>query len=193
MGYAGGAATNPSYHNLGDHSEAVQIVFDPSRISYGTLLDIFWKSHDPTRDSWSRQYRAAVFYHDEKQKGLAVATRYKLASTLKERIVTSIEPYKGFHIAEDYHQKHSLSLYPEVMKELREIYPDFRSLVDSTAAARVNGYLGGHGSCDSVKSELDGFGLSQRTKEIVASVVCRRSVSVTYPVRQISAHIQAVE
>jgi peptide-methionine (S)-S-oxide reductase len=93
--------------------------------------------------------------------------------------VSSIDPYNGFHIGEDYHQKHSLRLHPGVMKELRETYPDFKSLIDSTAAARINGYLGGYGSSDSVKRELDGLGLSQRTKEIVASVVCGCSVSVT--------------
>jgi peptide-methionine (S)-S-oxide reductase len=138
------------------------------------LLDVFWKSHDPTRDSWSRQYRGAIFYHSEEQKSLAVESRDRVAADTKGRIVTAIEPHSGFHIAEDYHQKHSLRLYPDVMNELREAYPDIGTLINSTAAARLNGYLGGYGSCDSLKAEIDGLGLSQKVREIVTSVVCSR-------------------
>ena len=173
---------NPTYHNLGDHSEAVQVDFDPSRISYRALLDIFWGAHDPARDSWSRQYRAAVFYHNDEQRRLAIETRDRLASEMRGGIATSIEPYSGFYIAEDYHQKHSLRSYPEIMADMKAIYPDMKGLIDSTAAARINGYLGGYGSCESLKKEIGGFGLSGRTKEVVTSVVCGRKASVTCPV-----------
>jgi methionine-S-sulfoxide reductase len=183
VGYAGGTTKNPAYHDLGDHSEAVQIDFDPSRISYRELLSIFWKSHDPERGSWSSQYRAAIFYHNEEQRKLAVETRDHLACETKGRIATSIEPYSGFHIAEDYHQKHSLRLFPEIMMEFRVIYPDMKSLIDSTAVARVNGYLGGYGSCDSLQEEIKGFGLSPRVRETLTSVVCARKASVACPVR----------
>ena len=183
MGYAGGTTANPSYHDLGDHSESVQVDFDPSRISYKELLDIFWKSHDPTRGSWSRQYRAAIFYHNEKQKKVGMETRDHLASEIKEKIATSIEPYSGFSVAEDYHQKHSLRSYPEVSKEFKAIYPDLKSLINSTAVTRVNAYLGGYGSCDSLRKEMDGFGLSQRAKKTLTSVVCGRKASITCPVR----------
>ncbi len=172
---------NPSYHNLGDHSESVQIDFDPSRISYRELLDIFWKSHDPTRNSWSRQYRAAIFYHNEGQRILAIETGDHIASGTNGKLATAIEPYSGFHIAEDYHQKHSLRLYPEIMKEFTALYPDVRSLINSTAVARVNGYLGGYGSCDSLKKEMLGFGLSRRAGELLTSVVCAHRASITCP------------
>lgn len=175
MGYAGGTTKNPGYYNLGDYSEAVEIDFDPSRISYRELLDIFWKSHDPARSSWSRQYRAAVFYHNEEQKRIATETRDRVASETKGRIFTAIESYSGFYIAEDYHQKHSLRLYHGIMRELSATYPDMKDLVDSTAAARINGYLGGYGSCDSLKKEIEGFGLSRSARETLTSVVCGRS------------------
>jgi peptide-methionine (S)-S-oxide reductase len=182
VGYAGGTSKNPRYRDLGDHSEAVQIDFDPSRISYRELLDIFWKGHDPTRTSWSRQYRAAIFYHNEEQRNLATATRDHLASETRERIATAIEPYSGFSLAEDYHQKHSLRSFPEIMKEFTAIYPDMKSLINSMAVSRVNGYLGGYGSCDSLKEELAEFGLSHRAREILTSVVCGRKASITCPV-----------
>jgi methionine-S-sulfoxide reductase len=183
VGYAGGTTTDPDYHDLGDHSEAVQIDFDPSRISYRKLLDIFWKSHDPTRGSWSRQYRQAIFYHSELQRKVAIETRDKLASATKGKIATAIEPYSGFYIAEDYHQKHSLRSYPEIMREFGAMFPDTKSLINSTAVTRVNGYLGGYGSCDSLKEEIESFGLSQRAKETLKSVVCGRKASITCPVR----------
>lgn len=183
MGYAGGTTKNPSYHDLGDHSESIQIDFDPSRISYKQLLDIFWKSHDPTRNSWSRQYRAAVFYHNEKQRILALETRDRLASKTKVKVTTAIEPYSGFHIAEDYHQKHSLRLYPEIMKEFSTIYPDAKSLINSTAMTRVNGYIGGYGSCESLNKEIKGFGLSRRAGEVLTSVVCGHKASIACPAR----------
>ena len=183
VGYAGGTIRNPSYHDLGDHSETVEIDFDPSRISYEGLLDIFWRSHDPARDSWSRQYRAAIFYHNEEQRKLAEETKDRLAAATKHRIVTAIEPYSGFYIAEDYHQKHSLRLFSEVMTEFRVMYPDMKSLIDSTAVSRVNGYLGGYGSCESLKEEVEGFGLSPKAREELISVVCARKSSVTCPVR----------
>jgi len=183
VGYAGGTTRNPSYHDLGDHSESIQIDFDPSRISYRELLEIFWKSHDPTRGSWSRQYRQAIFYHNELQRKVAMESRNKLASETKERIATEIEPYAGFYLAEDYHQKHSLRAYPEIMRGFGAMFPDVKSLINSTAVTRVNGYLGGNGSCDSLKAEIESFGLSKRAKETLTSVVCGRKTAIACPVR----------
>jgi peptide-methionine (S)-S-oxide reductase len=183
VGYAGGTTKGPTYHDLGDHSEAVQIDFDPSRMSYRELLEIFWKSHDPTRGSWSRQYRQAIFYHNELQRKAAIETRDRLASETKRRIATEIEPYSGFHLAEDYHQKHSLRAYPEIMREFGPMFPDMKRLINSTAVTRVNGYLGGYGSCDSLKAEIEGLGLSQRANETLTSVVCGRKAAISCPVR----------
>jgi peptide-methionine (S)-S-oxide reductase len=181
VGYAGGTKANPDYHNLGDHSETIQIDFDPSRISYRELLDIFWKSHEPTRGSLSPQYRHAVFYHSDMQRTSAMETRDKLASKKKERIITTIEPYSGFYLAEDYHQKHSLRSHPEIMEEFRAMFPDLKRLINSTAVTRVNGYLGGYGSCDSLKAEIESFGLSRKAKGTLASVVCGGKTSITCP------------
>ena len=181
VGYAGGSTTNPTYYNLGDHSEAIQIDFDPSRISYRELLNVFWKGHDPTSGSWSRQYRQAIFYHNEQQRKVAMETRDKLASETSRRITTAIEPYSGFYLAEDYHQKHSLRSYPEIMAEFRAIFPDIKSLLNSTAVTRVNGYLGGNGSCGSLKKEIESFGLSLRAKATLTSAVCGHKTSTSCP------------
>ena len=183
VGYAGGTTKNPSYHDLGDHSEAIQIDFDPSRISYRELLNIFWKSHDPTSGSWSRQYRQAIFYHNEQQRSVAMETKDQLASETKVRITTAIEPYSRFYLAEDYHQKHSLRSYPEIMEGFRAMFPDLKSLINSTAVTRVNGYLGGNGSCGSLKEEIESFGLSHKAKETLTSAVCGRKASISCPLQ----------
>jgi len=183
VGYAGGTTKNPSYHNLGDYSETVQIDFNPSLVSYRELLDIFWKSHSATSGSGSRQYRAAVFYHNEEQRKLAEESRDYLASETGRRIVTAIEPYSGFNMAEDYHQKHSLQLFPELMEELKAINPDMKNFLNSVAVTRINGYLGGYGTCDALQTEIEGFGLSRKARERLISVVCGRKASVTCPIR----------
>lgn len=183
VGYAGGTTTNPTYHDLGDHSETIQIDFDPSRISYRELLNIFWKSHDPTSGSWSRQYRQAIFYQNEQQRKEAIETRDKLASETGRRITTAIEPYSGFYLAEDYHQKHSLRSYPEILAEFRVMFPDLKSMLNSTAVTLVNGYLGGNGSCDSLKKEIESFGLSIRAKETLTFAVCGHKASISCPMR----------
>lgn len=179
VGYAGGTKKDPTYRSLGDHTETVEMDYDPERISYQELLDIFWESHNPESRSWSRQYMAAVFYHDEEQKRLAEESRDRLAEKTRGEIRTSIQPYTGFYLAEDYHQKHSLRRFPELMEEFRAMYPSVEGLVSSTSAARVNGFLAGYGTCKALEGELDSLGLSDRGKGTLLEIVCGRKTTVT--------------
>ena len=105
VGYSGGTRKNPTYHALGDHSETVQMDFDPSQIAYERLLESFWQAHDPTSRSWSRQYRTALFFHNEEQKNLAMESRDREAARTHSKIQTEILPASEFYPAEDYHQK----------------------------------------------------------------------------------------
>lgn len=113
---------------------------------------------------------------------MAEKSRERVASGLRGTVFTEIVPYSGFTLAEDYHQKHSLQHYSEFMKELRRVYPSNREFVDSTAAARLNGYLGGEGSYDALAQELDSLGLSPAMKETLREIVRRRTGSVACPV-----------
>jgi peptide-methionine (S)-S-oxide reductase len=148
--------------------------FDPEKISYGRLLDIFWASHDPTSKSWSRQYKAVIFYHDEEQRNMAAATRDRLAAKLGTKIHTEILPYEGFYLAEPYHQKYRLRSVREIMTEFNAMYPLDDDFVNSTAAARVNGYLGGYGSPELVKSEIGELGLSPDASKKLLDIVATR-------------------
>jgi peptide-methionine (S)-S-oxide reductase len=114
-GYTGGQKKNPTYEEVSSgttgHAESVQIVFDPAKISYAQLLDVFWHNVDPTTPNRQfcdvgLQYRTAIFYHNEEQKRLAEASKRSLEQSgrLGKPIVTEIVPAGEFYQAEDYHQ-----------------------------------------------------------------------------------------
>ncbi len=114
-GYTGGSKPNPSYKEVSGggtgHLEAVQVMYDPDRINYEELLDVFWRHVDPTDASGQfvdrgSQYRPAIFYHDDAQKRLAEASKQKLEASgrFNRAIATEILPLGEFYPAEDYHQ-----------------------------------------------------------------------------------------
>ena len=114
-GYMGGTKKNPSYEEVSSgttgHAEVVQVLYDPKKVSYEKLLEVFWKNVDPTvRDRQfcdiGSQYRAAIFHHTDEQKRLAEASQKVLAKTkpFREDIVTPVVPAGEFWPAEDYHQ-----------------------------------------------------------------------------------------
>lgn len=160
VGYSGGTLKNPTYQKLGDHTETTQIDFDPARVSYAQLLQVFWSTHNPCAEPYSRQYMSAIFTHDEGQKALAISALGREEARRGKKIQTALLPYTGFTLAEDYHQKFELRNDYELMKEYLRIYPKIEDFVNSTAAARVNGYLGGNGSAEQLKSEIADLGLS---------------------------------
>ena len=121
VGYAGGMKENPTYYNLGYHSETIQIDFDPTRISYQELLKVFWESHNPTTPPFSQQYMSIIFYHNEEQKRLATESREHLESQLGSTISTEIVSFSKFYLAEDYHQKYYLRQEPALMRDLNTI------------------------------------------------------------------------
>ncbi len=114
-GYSGGSVPNPSYQQvctgLTGHAEVIQLTFDPSVISFADLLEIFWKTHDPTTlnqqgPDHGTQYRSVVFHHNDQQREIAEAYKQQLdeSKEFKKPIVTEISPFKEFHPAEGYHQ-----------------------------------------------------------------------------------------
>lgn len=174
VGYAGGTKPYPTYHSLGDHTETIQIDYDPETISYRQLLDVFWASHDPTSRSWSAQYQAVIFYHNEEQQRLAVETRDRLSERLGRKVYTEILPYSSFYVAEDYHQKYRLRANPDFLREIKAIYPDDTDLMNSTAAARLNGFLAGYGSQEQVRKQLPNLGLSPESQTRLLRMIERR-------------------
>jgi methionine-S-sulfoxide reductase len=174
VGYTGGKAKDPTYHNIGDHTETLQLDYDPTKITYKELLDVFWAAHNPCAQSGSRQYQSAVFYHNDAHKKLALETRDREAAKRKEAIVTEILPLGTFYVAEDYHQKYLLRQRSELLREFQALYPDAKRFLASTAAARVNGYLGGHGTEAALRREIGSLGLSAQGQQLVLETWKRR-------------------
>lgn len=172
VGYAGGKTENPTYGNLGDHIETVELDFDPSRISYENLLDVFWAGHDAGVRPWGRQYMSAIFYRNDQQKNAAIGTKEREAARRKGTIHTEILPFSRFFPAEAYHQKYALRAKPYLMKEYQSMYPSLDDLLASTAVTKVNGYVAGYGTCEALRAELDGLGLSPEGRRRLENLVC---------------------
>ncbi|MDA0321243.1 MAG: peptide-methionine (S)-S-oxide reductase MsrA [Verrucomicrobia bacterium] len=116
-GYTGGSEENPAYkdvaHGRTGHSESVQVHYDPGKVTYNDLLEVFWRSIDPTDvggqfGDRGKQYRPAIFYHSDEEKALAEASRKRLAASgrFQKEIATPIEKASAFYAAEDYHQNY---------------------------------------------------------------------------------------
>jgi peptide-methionine (S)-S-oxide reductase len=116
-GYSGGQVKNPTYEQVctgrTGHAESIQIEFDPKVMNFEKILDIFWRTHDPTTlnrqgNDIGTQYRSAIFYHDLKQKEIAEKSKRDLENegVYKDPVVTEIAPFSGFYVAEDYHKNY---------------------------------------------------------------------------------------
>jgi len=117
VGYLGGTMENPTYRDVCSgrtgHAEVVQVAYDPSRVTYDDLLTVFWENHNPTTlnrqgPDVGTQYRSAIFYHDDTQKELAIASKEERehSGRYHRPIVTEITPASAFYEAEDYHQQY---------------------------------------------------------------------------------------
>jgi peptide-methionine (S)-S-oxide reductase len=117
VGYAGGHVENPSYEDVctdrTGHAEVVQVTFDPAKVSYEQLLEVFWMSHDPTQlnrqgPDLGSQYRSVIFYHDNEQKAEAEESkaRFESLDLFRRPIVTQIVPAAPLYRAEEYHQRY---------------------------------------------------------------------------------------
>jgi peptide-methionine (S)-S-oxide reductase len=139
--------------------------FDPAVTSYERLLAVFWATHNPCARAGTRQYMSAVFYHDEAQKQLALESLRRQEAARGTPVATEVLPVGTFYVAEDYHQKYLLRREGGLLKEFQAMYPGPTGLRDSTAAAHVNGYLGGHGSRELIQKEIDQLGLSPAARQ----------------------------
>ena len=160
VGYAGGTTDHPTYHDLGDHTECVQVDYDPAKITFDQILERIWTSHNPCVRTEYKQYRNAIFHATDVQRKAIEASRERKESELGKPIKTVILPLTRFFLAEDYHQKYELRCTEGLIEEFKAIYPDAKDLCNSTAAARVNGYIAGKGTKAQLQAEIGQLGLS---------------------------------
>ncbi|WP_157265675.1 peptide-methionine (S)-S-oxide reductase MsrA [Paenibacillus sp. FJAT-27812] len=175
VGYAGGTAADPTYRQMGDHSETIQIAFDSEIVSFEEILEVFWDNHNPDNinDYKGRQYRSILFYTDAQQ----IET---IRRVLKKRTVhgvpepiTEIAPFAKFYPAEDRHQKYYLKRYPDAMEKLSEWYPTQEELIDSTLAARLNGLAKGYTNLERIVNEIERWQLQADVQKRMVELVKR--------------------
>jgi peptide-methionine (S)-S-oxide reductase len=161
-GYSGGSVENPTYQQVCSgrtgHAEVIQVTFDPDTIDFATILEVFWRTHDPTTMNRQgadvgTQYRSAIFYHTDEQRQIAETSKQETnASDLWENpIVTEITPFTRFYPAEDYHQNfyrdNPGQPYCRVMidPKIRKLRKDFEDQVKEPEPTGALGRLFGRG------------------------------------------------
>lgn len=171
VGYTGGTTPDPTYDKIGDHTESVQVDFDPQRISYVQLLNVFWTGHNPVKAVWGAQYMSAIFHHDAEQERLCLEVLKEQTMNGLFKLPTRICALERFYEAEAYHQKYYLRQQAELMQALAERYRTDAELVGSTAAARVNGVFAGFGQLAALASELQSLGIAEPLSQRIADTV----------------------
>lgn len=143
VGYAGGTMSDPTYHDLGGHTEAFQLEYDPDTVTFAELLDRVFQRHDPNHQTRKTQYQNIVFATTPGQS--EALNEYLGANGLNvDTIETRVEQLSSFYLAEDYHQKHSLQSRQSFTDAFEEAGYDDTDLRESPAAAKLNGFVAGH-------------------------------------------------
>lgn len=169
VGYSGGTYKNPVYRNLGDHTEVIEIDYDPKTISYEDLLKLFYDNHEyGLTTKLKRQYMSLILHHDEEQKRAAELSKKREAQERNEVLTTEIAKAGPFYPAEDYHQKYRLQGH-SWLAEAIGLTPML--LQTSHLAARLNGYLVGLGGLEQFNAEVERFGLTEKMADYVRTQI----------------------
>jgi len=169
VGFAGGTTSYPTYRQMGDHTEIVEMDFDPDRISLEDILNVFWNHHNPVNinDYKGRQYMSLLLYHDELQRN----TIHRMIKEGKGETLTSIAPYSRLYLAEDKHQKYYLKRYPNALEKLSELYSSHDDLVNSTVVARLNGLAKGYTSLERIINEIGQWSTHSNHQQNIMDVI----------------------
>ncbi|MFS0724579.1 peptide-methionine (S)-S-oxide reductase MsrA [Paenibacillus sp. 1P07SE] len=165
-GYGGGTTPAPTYREMGDHTETVQLEYDPGQISYEDLLTEFWSRHNPDNlhDYKGNQYRSLILYHHEEQREAIEERIRQMAAQGRYVSATAVEPCRAWHLAEERHQKYYLKRYPDAVAKVRELFPNVAELVDGTLTARLNGLAKGYTSLERILRELETWPVSDHER-----------------------------
>jgi len=131
---------------------------------------MFWDGHNPTGRA-PRQYMSIILFHDEDQQKAALESKTALEEKMGIVVTTEIAVLDKFYLAEDYHQKYYLQAVKDLAAEIEAYYPSFNGFVDSTAAARLNGFVAGYGDSEQLAAEIESYGLSPDGEKRLAGFV----------------------
>lgn len=172
VGYAGGTKVNPTYREMGDHTEIIEMDFDPTMMDYSEILNLFWAHHHAQRLNQyrGRQYMSLLLYHNDQQKEKAIQVKQKWENEFHAKIQTEINAYTGMYLAEDKHQKYYLKRFPKAYNTIKGLFSTHQELVDSTLVTRLNGFVREFGSIQDIERDLMNWGL---TKKELSSLITR--------------------
>lgn len=175
VGFAGGTKEDPMYRSMGDHTETIEVDFNPEVLSYEKILHIFWSHHTSTNrvNYKERQYMSILFYHDEQQKKTILNVKKELEDERKETIETEIVPYSGFTMAEEHHQKYYLKRFSIAVDLLNSHYPSVDAFTHSTLTARLNGFVREFGTLNDIKNEVTEWDICEDSRQIVLEILKR--------------------
>ncbi|KAH0546462.1 peptide methionine sulfoxide reductase [Cotesia glomerata] len=151
VGYAGGTKPSPTYKNIGDHTEVVEIEYDPKTASFSQLLSLFWNNHEyGLTKKIKAQYASLILYHDDEQKIEAEKSLSEEQNKQGKNFTTQIKNFDKFYPAEDYHQKYRLQLHTYLVQSL-----GIATAADlhTPLATRLNGYVAGAGTLDQFEQD----------------------------------------
>ena len=140
VGYAGGEMPDPTYHDLGGHSEAIQVEYDPETVDFDDLVDLAIENHDPRTQPRKRQYQHVLFYEGSEQHSVIAA---RLDALAIDDPATRVEPLDAFHLAEPYHQKYSLRNKRAIWSAFEDAGYEESAIRESPAAAKLNAEVTG--------------------------------------------------
>lgn len=168
VGYAGGSTEGPSYYKMGDHTECIRVTYDPEKIKYQDILNVFWRSHDSTAKS-SRQYRSILLPSSKAQAEVAFAELTSAPSASKTVVIEDSK----FTLAEPKHQKNRLRRDPAMVRCL--VQSGLQDFTSSHIATRLNGFLGGKGTMAQFNKEWQDLGLSKEQAAHVRKAIIKKS------------------
>lgn len=155
MGYAGGTTPAPTYKQMGNHTECLQMDFDPTQISFDEIVRHFWSSHNSNRGNYKgRQYLSIFLYHDDFQKEVLKKVKQEIPETNSPPIGTEMGPLAHFTLAEDRHQKYYLKRYSNATHKLRDYFFTEEAFNNATLVARLNSFVKGYGTLSALKEEI---------------------------------------
>lgn len=140
---------------MGDHTECLQIDFDPTQITFEDIVRHFWNSHNSNRGNYKgRQYLSIFLFHDRYQKGVLEKIKKETQDSNSQEIGTEIAPLVQFTLAEERHQKYYLKRYSNATQKLREHFLTEEAFNNATLVARLNSFVKGYGTLSSLKEEI---------------------------------------
>ncbi|MCC3144005.1 peptide-methionine (R)-S-oxide reductase MsrB [Halanaerobium sp. Z-7514] len=164
VGYAGGETKNPTYKAIGDHTETIEIDYDPKIISFRELVEIFFNSHNPYQRAYSKQYASLILYQNEEQKKTALELKAELEAENSAQIQTEIKELTQFYLAEDYHQKFRLQQNAK-FKNHYLAKMSMEEFINSPAVTKANAYINGNGLRGNIIKNIGELGLSEELQE----------------------------